>query len=269
MWQNILYLKGWWTKVGQFLSTRSDILPKPYIDYFIKLQDQMPITPRREIEKILLTDLSSESNRKLNVEYPPICSASIGQVHLATFHSGEEVVIKVQHPDADSLQISDMKNLRDICWALAKLEKTFDISTILNEWEKVGRKELDFNNESNNQELVRNAFKKSKISVKVPNVYTEFTTKRTIVMEYINGVKINDITKLKTLDVPLEKVVTKLLDSFAFQFFILGVYHGDPHPGNILVVQENDEYIPVILDWGFVKEVNKTQRLALAKLVIN
>ncbi|CDJ31169.1 LOW QUALITY PROTEIN: Beta-lactamase family protein, related [Eimeria mitis] len=269
VWDNIKELKGWWVKVGQFLSTRSDLLPQQYIHHLIKLQDMMPTTPYAVIEKALETELGDLSQIFSKIEEKPLASASIGQVHRAWLTDGTAVVVKVQHADVESLLMHDMANLKQLSWAFGLLEQGMNFAPILEEWQKAASKELDFRFEYTHQTRAYEAAQRSGIGVIIPKCYPNLVTKSVMVMEFIDGFKVTDVEKLDQYGVDRRELMYKLCDSFAYQIHIDGLFNGDPHPGNILVSvdPETREAKPVILDWGLVKEFDSKGQTAFSKLV--
>ncbi|KAL8452210.1 hypothetical protein Emed_001517 [Eimeria media] len=286
VWDNIKELKGWWVKVGQFLSTRSDLLPQQYIHHLIKLQDMMPTTPYEVIKKRLEAELGDLDQIFSKIEEKALASASVGQVHRAWLKDGTAVVVKVQHADVENLLMHDMANLKQLSWAFGMLEPGMNFVPILEEWQKAAGKELDFRFEFAHQqraydaaqmvgallllyEKLQERLRRSQIGIVIPKCYPDLVTKCVFVMEYIDGFKVTDTAKLDQYGVDRRELMYKLCDSFAYQIHIDGLFNGDPHPGNILVSidPETKEAKPVILDWGLVKEFDSKGQTAFSKLV--
>ncbi|KAL8433652.1 hypothetical protein ACSSS7_003750 [Eimeria intestinalis] len=269
VWDNIKELKGWWVKVGQFLSTRSDLLPQQYIHHLIKLQDMMPTTPYEVIRKRLEAELGDLDQLFSKIEEKALASASVGQVHRAWLKDGSAVVVKVQHADVENLLTHDMANLKQLSWAFGMLEPGMNFVPILEEWQKAAGKELDFRFEFAHQQRAYDAAQRSQIGVIIPKCYPDLVTKSVFVMEYIDGFKVTDTAKLDHYGIDRRELMYKLCDSFAYQIHIDGLFNGDPHPGNILVSvnPETKEAKPVILDWGLVKEFDSKGQTAFSKLV--
>ncbi|KAH8741565.1 putative ABC1 family beta-lactamase [Cryptosporidium ryanae] len=270
IWKNISELRGWWVKVGQFLSTRSDLLPREYISYLSKLQDMMPSSEWLIVEKILESELNNDWRvffEKINTS--PMASASIAQVHEALLKDGTKVVVKIQHPNVEETLNQDMKNLTQLSWAFGIIEKGLDFYPILQEWQKSASKELDFNNELKYQQKAYEMFINSGIDIKIPKVYPEYSRQKVLTMEYIDGFKITDKAKLEESGVNLKELLETLCDSFAYQIHIEGFFHGDPHPGNVFVVynKAKNKYEPALLDWGLVKVFEKNVQRAFSKMV--
>eukprot|EP00918_Siedleckia_nematoides_P031221 GHVU01067546.1.p1 GENE.GHVU01067546.1~~GHVU01067546.1.p1 ORF type:complete len:482 (+),score=93.12 GHVU01067546.1:782-2227(+) len=274
VWENIADLKGWWVKLGQFMSTRSDLLPAEYIRHLSKLQDSMPTSNFEACKAVIEEDLGCPIPHLFtSFEEKPIASASIAQVHIAHLRDGtplgQKVVVKVQHPDVEKLLSQDMRNLAQLTWAFGMVEKGVNLGPILDEWQRQAGLELDFRQELVHQERALAGVRRSGLDVKVPVPYPEYTRRRVMVMEYCEGVKITDIEKLDALGANRTELLTKICESFAHQIHIDGMFNGDPHPGNILVQVDKTtgSTRPVLLDWGLVKTFEPPEKTAFSKMV--
>ncbi|POM84466.1 ABC1 family protein [Cryptosporidium meleagridis] len=271
IWRNISELRGWWIKVGQFLSTRGDLLPREYVKYLDKLQDIMPCMEWNVMERILKEELGEDFEKMFKeMQKKPIAAASISQVHKAVLNEGEKkVVIKIQFPNIQETLNHDMKNLEQLAWAFGLLEENSDSIHILNEWKSSARMELNFKNELKNQKRAYEMHEDSGIEIVIPKVYTEYSTEKVLTMEYIKGFNILNKTLIKENRVNKRELLEILCDSFAYQIHIHGFFHGDPQPSNILVVYDEikRKYIPAILDWGMVKIFDKSKQIAFSKMV--
>ncbi len=239
-------------KVGQLLSTRPDLIPKEWTVELSKLQDEVPpfsfMDARKQIETELghtLEDLFS------SFEAEPLAAASIGQVHRAVLHGGEEVVVKVQRPDIEEIIKTDLEILHDLA---RLLEKHTDWATMYSlrdqvmEFEDILTNEVNYLNEGQNLDIFRRNFKNDK-RVFVPEVYWGYTTKKVLTMEYVKAVKLTDSERLDKMDVDTGQVVTTLCEVVFKQIFVDGVFHGDPHPGNVMVFPDGRI---VLMDFGIV-----------------
>eukprot|EP01054_Gregarina_sp_Poly1_P000887 Gregarina_sp_Poly_1__886@NODE_1211_length_4771_cov_58_034226_g62_i1_p1_GENE_NODE_1211_length_4771_cov_58_034226_g62_i1NODE_1211_length_4771_cov_58_034226_g62_i1_p1_ORF_typecomplete_len1356_score213_32ABC1/PF03109_16/4_2e31Betalactamase/PF00144_24/1_3e25Betalactamase/PF00144_24/21WaaY/PF06176_11/3_4e03WaaY/PF06176_11/4_3e16RIO1/PF01163_22/1_8e03RIO1/PF01163_22/4e11Kdo/PF06293_14/6e08APH/PF01636_23/0_00026APH/PF01636_23/6_9e03YrbLPhoP_reg/PF10707_9/0_00068Pkinase_fungal/PF17667_1/0_042EcKinase/PF0 len=271
IWSGIADLRGWWVKVGQFLSTRADLLPNEYVAELEKLQDMMPTSSFAIIKDIVerelgkpLFEVFSEFNETA------LASASIAQVHKARLRNGDEVVVKVQHPNVDRMLSQDMKLLGQLSWAFGLLEKGLNFTSVLEEWQKQASLELDFRYEMQSQVRVHAAMERAGINVIIPKCYPEYTTQRVMVMEFINGFKVTDKQKLDEHKVNVDQLCTEITKSFAYQIHMDGMFNGDPHPGNIMVqINDQGEAKPVLIDWGLVKEFTDRERLAFARCIVS
>ncbi|QIB26536.1 ABC1 kinase family protein [Caloranaerobacter azorensis] len=229
-------------KFGQILSTRYDILPKDIVDELSKLQDE--ITPfDLDTAKNIIRDELGKDLEDVFIEFQeePLAAASIGQVYRGVLKDGNKVVIKVQRPNIDEIIKQDI----DILYTLAKLfddilKKKMVISArdIVEEFSYFIRKELDYTYEAQNCERFRMYFKNDE-RVVIPKIYWKYTTKKVLVMEEIKGIKVSDIDEIDKMGFNKEKLSELGAKVFLEQIFIHGFFHGDPHPGNILVLSEN------------------------------
>ncbi|KJP89854.1 Atypical/ABC1 protein kinase [Plasmodium fragile] len=252
MLNNIYELRGWWVKVGQFLSTQENIMPVAYIEKFTKLQDMMPTSSFDKIEVILKKELGNIYDIFEHIEKEPLASASIGQVHRAKLRKHEHyaiqdkvekkndynVIIKIQHEGIDQFLSSDINTLKKVSWAFGLIDKNFYFTDFIDEWQDSASRELNYKYELYHQLLAYNTFKKSGIPLKIPQIYCAYTTSKVLVMEYIKGFKITDTNMIKKYKVNAYDLVYKIIDYFAYQIHNDGFFHGDPHPGNILVMMQ-------------------------------
>ncbi|KAJ9167570.1 hypothetical protein P3X46_019192 [Hevea brasiliensis] len=272
----IIELEGLWVKLGQYLSTRADVFPFAYISILKQLQDSLPPRPVQEvchtIEKELgksVDDLFSYFNRT------PLATASIAQVHRATLINGEEVVVKVQHEGIKSVILEDLKNAKSIVDWIAWAEPQYDFNPIMDEWCKEVPKELDFNIEAENTRTVAsnlgcrknnddNKLAKS-VDVLIPEVIQ--STEKVLILEYMDGIRLNDNESLEAYGVDKQTVVEEITRAYAHQIYIDGFFNGDPHPGNFLVSKE-PPHRPVLLDFGLTKKISTSIKQALAKMFL-
>jgi len=255
-------------KLGQLLSLRPDLIPKEYCKEFSLLQDNVKPIPFMEIKQVIETELKKPiSELFLNISENPLASASIGQVHKAKLKNNNVVAIKVQRPNIKWLFDADI----DILYHLAALiEHHFpglnEIKPreIVKEFERYTKNELDYITEANNIEIFYNNFKKSK-TVKIPNVYWDFTTSKVLTMEFIDGKRIDSDSKLLALKSSKKEVIKNVIDSFITQVIDHGVFHGDPHPGNIFILSKNKI---AFLDFGIVGKIPPDLRDSIESLFI-
>ena len=254
-------------KLGQILSTRSDIFDQDVIDELSKLRDNVEEFST-DIAKEIFTaetgleieDVFKEFNNK------PIAAASIGQVYEAKLYSGKDVIIKIQRPNIEQTIKSDLEILQSgasILNDIAKNNET-NFENILEEFKIQLLRELDYNFEAINAIKFYNMFKDSE-DVYIPKIYSEYTTKRVLVMEKIIGVKLSDINKIKSFGWDTEKIIEIGVNSLFKQVFEYGYFHADPHPGNIFVLNSNCiSYI----DFGIVGIIDKKTFRTLNSMVL-
>jgi ubiquinone biosynthesis protein len=254
------------TKLGQLLSTRPDVLPAEWIEELEKLQDDCPPLPaadvRREIERGLgrpVVELFA------SLDDVPLASASIAQVHLATTPAGERVVVKVQRPDIRTRVESDLALLYYLATLLeAAIEETgvYKPAGLIEEFDRTIHEELDFSNEARNAtEMARAA--RGRDFIVIPRVHEHLSSATVLTLDYVEGTKVSEVTAAAGFD--LEKVARNIIEAAFRQLFEDGLFHGDPHPGNILVLP-GDRI--ALLDFGLVGRLSRAQQEALVTFVV-
>ncbi|HJV31400.1 MAG TPA: AarF/UbiB family protein [Bacillales bacterium] len=259
-----LEMGGLIIKLGQFISSRVDILPREYTDVLSELQDSVaPVD-----SEIILKRIEEESNDIFTAINPvPVAAASLGQVHKAILKNGETVAVKVMRPGIEetvTLDLATLKVLIAFARRFTKIGKFVDLREVYQEFEEVIIDELDYTIEANNIEKFRVNFLEFP-GVSVPKVYEELSTSKVIVMEFIEGVKINEIDKLEGLRVNKKKLASILFLSYLKQIMEDGFFHADPHPGNLLV--SHDGTIAYI-DFGMVGYVTDPMKESIFKLAL-
>jgi len=267
-------LKGGTLKLAQFLSCRSDILPKAYIQQFATLQDQVPPLPFSKIEKHLADQLDQpiESIFKYIDKNATAC-ASIAQVHRATLITGEDVAIKIQLPGVDKLIQADLNVILACISILKGVLSQLNFSSIVEQLRSAILDELDFTFEAVSLSKFGQQFA-DKPDVVVPRIYPQHCSKKLIVMEFIEGTKITDhLDKCKADNNKDEvnRVLSNFVDCYSCQIFQNGYFHCDPHPGNFLIDKLGRL---VLLDFGSVhsfskQEINNYQMLSFMVLCQN
>ncbi len=253
LYRTILKLRGLFIKVGQFLSMRVDLLPRPYTKELSKLQDQVPPHDFKEIERRLREELGDIENIFSDFEKEPIASASLGQVHRAKLKNGLVVAVKVQYPGIEKIVETDLKVLRIILKFFGIFRRNLQWKILLEEFKEFVFLELDYINEGKNAERIKEDFKDIEWVV-VPRVIWKFTTKRVLTLEYINGIKVTDYASYEELGIKKEEVMKKVLDLYFRMIFSKGFFQADPHPGNIFVLRDGRI---ALLDFGLSREVKR------------
>jgi ubiquinone biosynthesis protein len=228
-------------KLGQLMSTRADIFPPEYIEEFRKLQDRVPPIPYSEIEKVIEEELKqpvAEIFSQFNQE--PFAAASVAQVHHATLPSGEKVVVKVIRPGISKKVRED---IRLMYYLADKIERSFDVGRILaptnlvREFERTIFKEIDMLIEAGSIEKFAFNFREVD-ELYIPKVYWDYITKSILVMERIDGIKMDQVDELKAHGIDPKEVSRIGLRSFSRQLMEFGFFHADPHPGNTIVMYD-------------------------------
>ncbi|MBU2590007.1 MAG: AarF/ABC1/UbiB kinase family protein [Nanoarchaeota archaeon] len=245
-------LGGTFVKLGQMMSLRHDLVPKEYCDEFEKLQDNVAplsfITIRRVVERELGAPIG-HFFKEFSKE--PIASASVGQVHKAKLRNGQIVAVKVQRPGIEETFKSDIKILYHIVNLINKYypqTRDYNLKLMIEEFEVYTKKEMDYMLEARNIDIFYKNFKDSE-TVIIPKVHWDLTKKRILVMDFIKGIKISNVKDFKDLASSKTKTIDNLLNCVMDQIFDYRVFHGDPHPGNILLVNKNKI---ALLDFGIV-----------------
>jgi ubiquinone biosynthesis protein len=254
-------------KLGQLLSTRPDVLPRPYIDEFRKLQDEVPALPVAEIKNQILRQLGRPVE-KVCLEFidEPIAAASIAQVHRAKLHSSEEVVFKVRRPGITRTVETDI----DIMMGLAHLVEQhvpavahYDPVGLVKEFRRTIRREMDFNREGHTIERFAANFTGDP-TVYVPKVYWEHSGETVLTLEYVPGIKITEFQELTSRGFDLKELARRGAKAFLKQVLDHGVFHGDPHPGNIFVLPD---HVICMLDYGMVGRLSPELKQQLIDLL--
>ncbi|MDK2564677.1 AarF/UbiB family protein [Romboutsia sedimentorum] len=254
-------------KLGQILSTRKDLLDQDIIDELSKLRDNVEEFDTELAKSIFKSEIGLDIDKVFkNFNDKPIGAASIGQVYEASLDSGEEVIIKIQRPNIESIIKSDLEILKSMAIALKDFKKDIDIDLIqiVEEFQTQLMRELDYNFEALNAMKFRKIFAKSD-DVYIPEVYEKYTTKRILVMEKIIGVKLSDVNKIKKLGWDTKAISEIGVRSLLKQVFEHGFFHADPHPGNIFILsQKTISYI----DFGMIGIVDKKSLNLLNEIAI-
>lgn len=266
IYQTALRLEGWFVKACQFIGTRADILPPEYIETLSRLHDQVPPRPfavmKQRIEEELGKPVAAVFS---SLSTDPIAAASLAQVYKATLHDGQCVAVKVQYPDIATLVDLDVRNVAFFVEWLARLEPRFDFRFVIRELRRYIPLELDFIHEAKNAEMVgKNFASRGDTDVLVPRIHWDYTTPRLLVMEFMEGIKVTDVEALRKAGIDTRVVAQKLTDAYLQQILLDGLFHADPHPGNLLV-QPGPRL--VFLDFGLTKDLPPEFPAEMARLM--
>ncbi|WP_242118944.1 ABC1 kinase family protein [Aestuariivivens sediminicola] len=257
-------------KFGQILSNRPDLVPLELTFELEKLQDNVPQMTESEAREVVETELNdSVDNLFAWFEPAPFASASVAQVHKVTLHSGKRIALKIQRPGIFEVITEDIKVMYRIANLIEKRIpslKHFDPVGLVKNFEVSILKELDFINESINVQRFYNNLDKDRSLEQfalAPKVYQEYTTSKVLALEFISGIKIDKIDKLKSHDMDIQVTARRLAISFFKQIFEYGFFHADPHPGNLLVLPNNHI---CYLDFGMMGSMLPRDILIFGKL---
>lgn len=255
-------------KLCQVLSNRPDIIPDGLIAEFEKLQSNVPPFPTKKA----IATIEKETGKNISeifsfFEETPLGSASIGQVHRARLVSGEEVVVKIQRPGVRKQIESDLQIIKDIVSFgdnYFKKQGVLNAMDIVESFEKIMQKELLYLTEARAMEQFRN-FYKDNYSFYVPKPYKELSTEKVLVIEFVSGCKITNVTQLREWGLEPTEIAEAGMDVYLTQIFEFGYFHADPHPGNI-IIQENGRI--VLIDFGMVGKMMDQDKYAFAGVFI-
>ncbi len=269
-------------KLGQFLSSRADLLPEQALAAISSLQDEVPPAPFTHVVSVIETELGKPVEQVFSVlERKCTAAASLGQVHkgvLAT--TGETVAVKVQRPHIDELVRMDLSTIRFVIWVISRFVDTsefIDLKGVYREFKRTVYEEIDYVTEAANAKRFKEMFANDPI-IYIPQVYDDYTSRRVLVLEWIDGIKINDYPALETKGISRLEVAKRTVRAYFHQFFIEGFFHADPHPGNIFVLPpEQSRRIagldggPVVafVDFGMVGKLTKNMKQSLKDLFLN
>ncbi|MFL5805498.1 MAG: ABC1 kinase family protein [Roseiflexaceae bacterium] len=276
-----LRMGGVLIKLGQFLSSRTDILPAQITDELAGLQDEVPPAPLQYVLATIVSELGAPPDAIFQAFAPtPVAAASLGQVYYGVLRDGRAVAVKVQRPRIDEIVDIDLRAVR---WAVRiiknypAIKRRADLEALFVEFERVLRQELDYVQEAHNAEAMRTNF------ADVPGVYIpapdiELTTRRVLVMERIGGIKISDTAALDRAGVDRSELAHRFYRAYLKQWFIDGIFHADPHPGNLFVrvegppqtngVRPGAPCTLIFVDFGMVGQMSLRLRDALRENAI-
>ena len=244
-------------KVGQFLSSRLDVLPREITDELSGLQDEVAPEPFEPIRALIEAEFGATLDQKFNdFDRAPLASASIGQVYCAHLCATQadgtpcpSVVVKVQRPHIEEIVDVDLSALKIVGGWLQKyppISKRANVPQLMEEFSRSLYEEIDYIHEGKNAETFAENFKEDP-NVRVPKVIWSHTTKRVLTLEDVGGIKITDYAAIEAAGIDRAEVANRLLDTYLKQVFEDGFFHADPHPGNLFVQAPADGSRPS--DW--------------------
>jgi len=255
-------------KLGQLLSTRADLMPGPYLEALSRLQDHIEPFPYEEVERIVSGELGVRLSKAFDDFDPsPIGAASLSQVHRARMRDGRDVVVKVQRPNIRDLIVGDLEALGEIAHFLdqhTELGRRYEFDNMLVHLRKSLLRELDFTIEANNLRSIGDNLVEFE-NIVIPEPIDDFTTTRVLTMEYISGKKITALNPLRLLEIDGGLLAEELFCAYLQQFLVDGIFHADPHPGNVFLT--DDDRI-ALLDLGMVGRVTRTFQDNLLRLLL-
>ena len=255
-------------KLGQLLSTRGDLLPEVYLEALSRLQDSIEPFKFEEIERIVTSELGVRISKAFSDFDPtPIAAASLAQVHRATMRDGRSVVVKIQRPNIRELIVDDLEALGEIAEFLdahTELGKRYEFANMLTDLRKSLLRELDFTIESQNLIAIAENLDEFE-NIVIPDPVEDFTTTRVLTMEYIPGKKITQLSPIRLVEIDALGLADELFRAYLKQILIDGLFHADPHPGNVFLTP--DDQIG-LLDLGMVGRVTRAFQNNLLRLLL-
>jgi ubiquinone biosynthesis protein len=255
-------------KLGQLLSTRADILPLAYMEALARLQDEVEPFPGAEAEAIVEEELGVRMSKLFEHFDPePVAAASLGQVHRATLRDGRPVAVKVQRPGIRVRILDDLDAFGEVASFIdehTELGRRYGLTGMLEEFRNSLLRELDYNREAQNLALFRTNMREYE-RVVVPEPILDYTTSRVLTMEFIDGVKITELPPVRRIELDGDALGDTLFEAYLKQILVDGIFHADPHPGNVFLTP--DDRIALI-DLGMVGYVSEEMQQKLLKLLI-
>ena len=255
-------------KAGQALSTRPDIVPPTVLEELAQLQDQLPGFESNLAMACIEQDLGdSIDNIFIEIDKEPISAASLGQVHRAKLKSGEKVAVKIQRPGLREQITLDLYIVRNIAiWFKNNIGIIrSDLVALIDELGKRIFEEMDYINEANNAEKFKELHSKN-INIAVPKIYRKATSRRVLTMEWIDGIKLTNIEAVKKLGISPKKMIEIGVSCSLQQLIEHGFFHADPHPGNILAMEDGRL---CYLDFGMMSHITQQSRVGLIRAVVH
>jgi predicted unusual protein kinase regulating ubiquinone biosynthesis (AarF/ABC1/UbiB family) len=254
-------------KLGQWLSTRADILPQPYLEVLAKLQDEVPPASFSEVKSLIENELGDIQHVFDEFNTSALSGASLGQVYLARY-KGKDVIVKISRPNIEQIIEKDiffLKKILPIATRFIDPNLRFSAEGMLSQFIETIHEEMDYRIEADNLITIKNNLRNDKMII-IPNVILERTSKHVLTLEYIPGIKITDIEKLEAMGIDREKLVIKVHHVFFKMLLRHTIFHADPHPGNISVAPDSGAII--LYDFGMIGRIDDDTRIKLIRLYL-
>lgn len=255
-------------KLGQVLSMRPFLIPPQYVVELTKLQDEVRPIGFNKVKQVILQELGrSPEELFASFDRRPLASASLAQVHRAKTRDGQEVIVKVQRPGVRKVILEDMSILRDIAILLVKHlpeSRRYDPTGIVDELDRTTKREVDFVNEARNMEIFARNFAGEK-TIHVPKVHWQLSSSRVLTTEFIDGVKISDLSRFEEFSLDRQIIAQNGGRALLKQIFEDGFFHADPHPGNLFVLPGN---IIAPVDFGMMGRLSPGMMKQLSEIFV-
>jgi ubiquinone biosynthesis protein len=256
-------------KFGQLLSTRPDVMPPDIIVELRKLQDDVSPIPFGDIRRVIEEEMELTLEQAfLDFDELPIAAASIGQVHRATLPTGDQVVVKVQRPEAPRQVESDLQLMRSAARVVRERVRALDFidaEALVDEFARSIRQELDYQHEARNAETFRRNFGDS-TEVAVPKVIWRYSSSRVLTLEFLEGTQFADLDLTSRSPEQRRELAYRMTDAWMTMIFRHGFFHGDPHPANILLL---DDGRIGLVDFGLAGRLTDEDMTRLTRLFVD
>jgi ubiquinone biosynthesis protein len=253
----ILALGGLFIKVGQLISILTNFLPEEFRRELEGLQDQVPPRPYSQVVERLRTEFGRAPDELFaHIDPVPVATASLAQVHVATLHDGRKVAVKAQHPDIEVLAKQDLDAIRNILALVQMITRVRGLESYHAEISQMIAEELDFTSEANNIETIGGHFLDA-AAVRVPSVVRELSSRRVLTTEFIEGTKVTNFAELAVRGIDRGELARRILTAYCQMIFVDGMYHADPHPGNLFVGADG---AVVFVDFGAVGVLSRDMK---------
>jgi len=257
-----------YVKVGQVLASRPDLLPEPYLKALARLQDQVKPFPYTEVEQIITDELGVRISKAFaSFDTEPIAAASLGQVHAATLRDGRQVVVKIQRPDITRQIADDFEVLAQIAEFFDTHTETgrkYRYLTILEQLRVSIQQELNYELEAQNLVTVANNLAEFEL-ILIPQPIPDYSTRRVLTMDYVRGRKITSLSPLAKMELDGVPLAEELFRAYLKQVLVDGVFHADPHPGNVFITSDG---LIALLDLGMVGHTSPAMQDNLLKILM-
>jgi predicted unusual protein kinase regulating ubiquinone biosynthesis (AarF/ABC1/UbiB family) len=255
-------------KLGQLLSTRADLLPQPYLDALARLQDNVEPFPFDEVQRIIEEELNVRLSKAFShFDEMPTAAASLGQVHRAALRDGREVAVKIQRPDITEQMRVDLEALLEVAQFLDKhsdVGRRYNVTGIVDEFREALVSELDYRLEASNLRLIAQNLAEFP-SIVIPAPVDGYTTGKVLTMDYVHGTKVTELSPLTRIDLDSHALAETLVQAYLKQIIIDGVFHADPHPGNVFITADGRI---ALIDLGMIGRIGTTMQDRLLKLLL-
>ncbi len=257
-----------YVKLGQVLAGRPDLLPPRYLKALARLQDSVKPFPFEEVEQIVMGELGVRLSKAFSYfEEQPMAAASLGQVHAAALRDGRRVVVKVQRPEIRRQIAEDFEVLAQIAAFLdehTEMGRRYRFTTVLEEFRQTLQQELNYEREAQNLIAVRESLREFR-QIQVPSPVLDYCTRSVLTMDFVTGRKVTALPPIARLDLDAAGLVDELFRAYLKQVLVDGLFHADPHPGNVFIT---DDGHLALLDLGMVGHIAPGMQDSLLRLLL-